>query len=261
LGTQNLTTSPSSTSRSRTSSSPITFAILEEQLRTTLDFLTLLTRKGSIAIEGYEYGLQFIAENRQIFQLAISSKPNFCVKFAFVLDGVFQGFLNQLGQFHGRTNAISKAGKILRGFQTTAIKQTMAGFSYGSIPDLIMPADLGEKAGNTGNDRKDKPAAKVEAAQPDWWAVNPSPESGWAIPGGKAFTDIFNSRDPALKKNLSGWPELKHHAQGKKKPLCMKYQALGRCLPGCAMAHLPPGQMPAGARAAAAKRFAEIYSS
>jgi hypothetical protein len=64
-------------------------ADLEEPLRTTLDFLTLLSRKGSIAVEGYKYGLQFIDENRQIFQLAISSKKNFCVRFAFFLDRVF----------------------------------------------------------------------------------------------------------------------------------------------------------------------------
>jgi hypothetical protein len=43
-------------------------ADLEEQLRTTLDFLTLLTRKGSIAVEGYKYSLQFLAKNWQICQ-------------------------------------------------------------------------------------------------------------------------------------------------------------------------------------------------
>jgi hypothetical protein len=236
-------------------------ADLEEQLRTTLDFLTLLTRKGSIAVEGYEYGLQFIDENRQIFQLVISSKKNFCVRSAFVLDGVFQGFLNQLGQFHGRSNAISKAGRTLRGFQKTAIMQIMAGFAYWSIPDIIMPAGLGEKLGSEGQGKRDKPVAKAKASPQDWWATNPSPETSWAIPDGKSFTNFFSGRDPALKKNLFGWPNVKHHTQGRKKPLCVKYQAIGICLPGCAMAHLPPSQMPAGVRTAALKRFAEIYAS
>jgi hypothetical protein len=54
-----------------------TLADLEEQLRTTLDFLILLTREGSIALEGYEYGLKFINENRQVFQVAIATRSSF----------------------------------------------------------------------------------------------------------------------------------------------------------------------------------------
>jgi hypothetical protein len=196
-----------------------TLADLEEQLKTTLDFLILLTREGSIALEGYEYGLKFINDNRQVFQVAIATRNSFCVKFAFVLDGVFQGFLNKLGHFHGRTNAISQAGKTLRGFQKEAIIRTMGGFAWGAIPDLCMPAGLNKKPEARDDCRENpatpKPAAKSGAAvKQEWWATNPSPEVLWQIPGGKTYNDIFNGRDPALKKNLAGWPGIKHHSQG-----------------------------------------------
>jgi hypothetical protein len=243
-----------------------TLADLEEQLRTTLDFLILLTREGSIALEGYEYGLKFINENRQVFQVAIATRSSFCVKFAFVLDGVFQGFLNKLGHFHGRANAISQAGKTLRGFQKEAIIQTMGGFAWGSIPDLCMPAGLNERP-ETRDDRRDNPATPKPVAKPgavvkhEWWATNPSPEALWQIPGGKTYNDIFNGRDPALKKNLAGWPDTKHHSQGRRKPLCIRYQALGKCIATCMLSHQPPNQMPQGVKAATAKRFAEVYAS
>jgi hypothetical protein len=243
-----------------------TLADLEEQLRTTLDFLILLTRRGSIALEGYEFGLKFINENRQVFQLAIATKSNFCAKFAFVLDGVFQGFLNKLGQFHGKRNAISQAGRTLRGFQTEAILRTMGGFTWGSIPDLCMPAGLTERPeaqdDRRGNQATPKAAAKpAVAVKQEWWATNPSPESSWQIPAGKTYNDIFNGRDPILKKNLAGWPELKHHSQGRKKPLCIRYQSVGKCAATCTLSHQPPNQMPPSAKLATAKRFAEVYAS
>jgi hypothetical protein len=43
-------------------------ADLEEQLRTTLDFLTLLSWKGSMAAKAYTYGLQFINKNCQVYE-------------------------------------------------------------------------------------------------------------------------------------------------------------------------------------------------
>jgi hypothetical protein len=243
-----------------------TMADLEEQLRTTLDFLILLTRKGSIAVEGYEYGLEFINDNRQVFQLAIATRSSFCAKFAFVLVGVFQGFLHKLAQFHGRANAISRAARTLRGFQKEAIIRTMGGFAWGAIPDLCMPAGLTERK-ETKDERKDdqsgpKPAAKPGAAiKQEWWTTNPSPEALWHIPGGKTYNDIFNGREPTLKKNLSGWPDIKHHSQGRRKPMCIKYQALGKCVPTCTLAHQPTNQLAPGIKAATANRFAEVYAS
>jgi hypothetical protein len=114
----------------------------------------------------------------------------------------------------------------------------MGGFSWGAIPDLCMPAGLTERP-ETKEDRGDIPAGPKAAGKPvaavkqEWWITNPSLEALGQVPGGKTYDDFFNGRDPTLKKNLGGWPDIKHHSQGRRKPLCIKYQALGRCVATC----------------------------
>lgn len=239
---------------------------LEEQLRTTLDFLTLLTRSNSIATEGYEFGLRFIDMNRQSFLLAIQQRPTFCVEFAYHLDCVFQGFLYRLGSRHGKKNAVSGSRKELEGFQRKSIAGTLIGFEFGSVPNLRRPIAFTEEVGAPGGEKKTVEPAKAATkpkpgTKPEWWTTNPGLESAWALPEGKAYSEVFNIKDPLLKKNLLLWPELKHHSLGRKKPLCVKYQAVGKCAAGCSMAHQAPAHMPPSAKAAAGKRFAEVYAS
>lgn len=248
-------------------------ADLEEQLRTALDFLILLTSSRSIATDGYRYGLEFINTNRRAFLLAIKNRPKFCVEFPYVLDCVFQSFLNRLGRFYGRPDAIAKARKSLRSFQKDAIERTLSGFAYGSVPTLRLPAALTERDPELGHEKRQAKTPPVNPNKPtagnapnpaqkqDWWATNPGAEPSWLLPTGKAFNEFFNSKDPVLKKNLLAWPEVKHHSMSRKKPICVKYQAVGRCTASCSLAHQPPGQMSATTKAAASKRFAEIYAA
>jgi hypothetical protein len=142
----------------------------------------------------------------------------------------------------------------------------MGGFAWGAIPDLCMPAGLMErpepKDGSRGTPVTPKALANpAPAIKHKWWVTNPSQEVLWQIPGGRTYNDIFNGRDPTLKKNLTGWPDVRHHSQGRRKPLCIKYQALGKCAATCTLAHQPPNQMPPSAKMATAKRFAEVYAS
>jgi hypothetical protein len=238
-------------------------AALEEQLRTALDFLTLLTREGSIATEGYDYGIEFINNNRQAFHNAIKERPSFCAEYAYVLDRVFQKFLNQLGRYHSRPDAISRARKSLRrGFQKGSVDSTLAGFAFGSIPNLCLPAGLSLREADTSSEKRkdrggksDSPPGKPKSVvKLEWWSTNPGLEPSWAPPDGKTYNDYFNGKDPVQRKNLFSWPDIKHHSLGRRKPLCVKYQVIGKCSAGCTLAHQPPSQMSPSAKTAASKR-------
>ena len=65
---------------------------LEEQIRTTVKFLSLLTYPNGIAAEGYTYGLEYLDSNRTVFHEIASSRPLFCAEYAYMLDNVFQNF-------------------------------------------------------------------------------------------------------------------------------------------------------------------------
>jgi hypothetical protein len=220
---------------------------LEEQLRTILDFLILLTRNNSIAVEGYKFGLKFIDMNHQSFLLAIHQRQTFCVEFAYTTSIVyskFQGFLYRLWSRHGKKNAISGSRRELDGFQRKSIAGTLIGFEFGLVPNLRCPIAFMEEEDTPGGDKRTaaptKTATKTkQGTKPEWWSTNLGPESACAIPEGKSNSDIFNLRDPALKKNLLLWPELKHHSLGKKKPSVSSIKQWGSARPG-ALWHTKP---------------------
>ena len=72
--------------------------------------------------------------------------------------------------------------------------------------------------------------------RPDWWATNPAPRSQWRIPSGRKYSEFFNPKTKA--KNVRDWPLVPHHSTGRSKPVCIKYQVVGRCRPHCTLAHI-----------------------
>jgi hypothetical protein len=243
-----------------------TYNELLEQLQTTVDFLSLLTRTQGIACEGYSHGLSLLKEHRAVFVELIDKRQIFCTEFAYVLDNVFQDFVNSLGRFHDRSNPIRSARSELKGFQRRSIDVTLSGFQHGTVPNLRLPAALtvaSNVAGSSDNPAKGSPKGRLaqDPQQQDWWTKNPTPETDWLIPEGRSYADFFDSTDKNLKANTRNWPLVKHHRTGQRKPLCVRYQSLGKCRVRCDMAHVPPDKLSAAVRSATSKRFVEVYAS
>jgi hypothetical protein len=80
---------------------------------------------------------------------------------------------------------------------------------------------------------------------------------------GTKYLDLFDARMPGLK----GWPILldtripKKQNRAQKAPMCVRFQALGKCKQGCSLAHVPATGMPDEARSKADALFRAAYMS
>jgi hypothetical protein len=256
---------------------PKTLPDLEEQIFTCIQTLELFTSPKGIAVEGYLYGMALIARGRRAFKHFLAEDPLFAVKFAYLLDRVFQNFVDELGNYYSEKRPIQKARRDLKYSQKAAIDSAMMGFEVGAAPRLFLPSslrsnqsDIKNQPGKKADKRTDKldVDGKREASRtatkdpkPEWWTKNPSPVTDWLIPTGKRFHDFFNNLD--LKANMSDWPKFPFHKPGnnsKPKGLCLKYQALGECNLGCFNAHVDPTTFAEAARKTMDERFKLIYT-
>jgi hypothetical protein len=244
---------------------PQSLADLEEQIYTCIKALELFTSRQGIAVEGYVHGMEMIRKGRRVFKHLLKDDPLFAVKFAYLLDRVFQNFVDKLGDYYSEKRPIETARRSLEGFQVSAIERAMIGFEVGAAPRLFLPSSLrgnqtdalapGRKADQAATkpdpdkskeDKRGKEAKKSpKEPNPEWWTKNPSPVKDWLIPEGKRFHDFFSSQDH--KENLTGWPKLPPHTKPDQKPkrLCLKYQVLGECLSHCFGAHAIPSTLDA----------------
>jgi hypothetical protein len=88
---------------------PNTLETLEVQIETCVKFLDRMTQKDGIMSEGYVYTLEFIQDNLTIFQLLFRNKCLFGIKMAYLLDRVFQNFVNKLTAYQHRSHPITAA--------------------------------------------------------------------------------------------------------------------------------------------------------
>jgi hypothetical protein len=70
---------------------------LEEQIYTCIKCLEKFTKRNGIATEGFEHGLKMLQDQKRIFHHLLSMDRLFTVKFTYLLDRVFQNFLDELG--------------------------------------------------------------------------------------------------------------------------------------------------------------------
>ena len=152
------------------------------------------------------------------------------------------------------------------------IDDAMRGFTAGAYPNLSLPviimspesneeetSDIDKKALK----KRKTPDADIKTEDaPGWHTKNPAPVEAWCLPSGKNFSEFFNTRDEALKANFTGFPKFKHHRKSvaSPKPLCAKYQAVGKCRGACPYAHVAPGNMSPANKDEVSARFKKIYS-
>jgi hypothetical protein len=242
----------------------------ERQIKTGVKFLERLTYRESIGTGGYAYGLRLIERHRRLFDKALKRDRMFIVKFVYLLDRVFQNFVNRLGSFYQTRDPIRVARSHLRNSMEEEIDDAMRGFTAGAYPNLSLPVViLSPDTEAADSDGEKKPSSKRRSNDatdltdsPEWWSKNLHPVSEWCIPAGKNFPQFFNTRDPELKDNLTNFPKFNHHRKsvGGPRPMCAKYQAMGKCRASCPYAHVPPGSMSQAKKDEVRSRFLKIYS-
>jgi hypothetical protein len=191
----------------------------------------------------------------------------FPVKFAYLLDRVFQNFVQNLGDYHNSRDPIAKAKKRLHGQQVRDIDAAMSGLKTGALSQLFLPRTLKGETPAKAHPSKDGGAAgsgtkEKETPAEAWWSKNPRPVAAWKILEGKNFKDFFNWGVEALKSNSENWPQAKWHRPGQNgRPvhLCLKYQVVGRCSSSCKKAHIVPENIPTEDRKLLDEKFTKIY--
>jgi hypothetical protein len=244
----------------------------ERQIKTGVKFLEKITHKDSIGTRGYTYGLRLVEKYRRLFDKALKRDRMFMVKFSYLLDRVFQNFVNRLGSYYQTRDPIRAARSDLRESMEEEIDGAMRGFTAGAYPNLSLPVIIMSPESNeeeaSDSDKKipkkrKSPDAETKAEDaPGWHTKNPSPVQAWCLPSGKNFSEFFNTRDEALKANFTGFPKFKHHRKSVvgPKPLCAKYQAVGKCRGGCPYAHVSPASMSPANKEDVSSRFKNIYN-
>ena len=244
---------------------------LENMINLQIDLTELVTIRHGIASEGYRYGLDLLSDNWEAFLKMTDDDPLFPIKFAYLLDKAFQIFVTDLKEYCGRSHPIRDARRQLRDSMRNGIDSALRGFRYGAVPNLFLPAVLSSPSklnisSNTEDDRKvgatpaERPSSPTSAAQQAWWAENPSPVKEWCLPTGRTYGSYFNASKPKLKANSSGWLKFAHHKTGVKRPLCMRYQCVGKCRVNCSLAHVKPADIEKKQRDDVTVRLQAIYS-
>jgi hypothetical protein len=135
-------------------------ANLEEQIYTCIRCLELFTDRRGIATTGFEYGLQILQKDRRLFKNFLVRDPLFGVKFAYLLDRVFQNFVNELGNFYNKERPIHQSWSRLKNYQRDAIDRALSGYDVSSIPNLYLPSSLSapplEESGRTQTERRER---------------------------------------------------------------------------------------------------------
>jgi hypothetical protein len=165
---------------------PKTLSNLKEQMYTCVKALELLTEREGIAAEGYLHGLDMIQKGRRLFKNFLSSGPLFAVKFAYLLDRLFQNFVDRLGDFYKDRKPIRRARSLLQHSQKEAIERAIIGYEVSAPPRLFLPNSLRTEVKGTkhrqdpteGGGRTKKTKAAVENTENlpalAWWTKTPN---------------------------------------------------------------------------------------
>jgi hypothetical protein len=111
----------------------------ERQIKTGIKFLEKLTYRDSIGTYGFAYGLWLIEHHRRLFDKALKHDRIFIVKFIYLLDQVFQNFVNCLRSFYRTCEPICAAKSDLQESIQQEIDDAMRVFTAGAYPNLSLP--------------------------------------------------------------------------------------------------------------------------
>jgi hypothetical protein len=236
-----------------------------------------LLRKSHIA--GYSEGLRLLQEDRQAFKTVQAKDNRFSIKVAYLLDRVFQSFVNQLARYRSSTSPIRSAKRRLKNLQEDVVNEALRQIRFGIAPAIHLPTSISNppsnnprhkdrgirndsRHGSSRNDnRKKSPASERPARKP---VSNANMLGEWKVPKGKQYGDFFNP--VKFPQNTKGWPKFSHHdtdkpRQAAKPPsICMRVHGDGKCNSECNFLHVDPTKMPTPIKYGITSRLKVIFS-
>ena len=251
---------------------PATPNDLRIQLQTALDMLQLLTCDATIAGRGIAHILDRRRWGRMttILNDRFQSEPEFGAKFCYTLDRHLQTFFDKVTRWgddiaeEGQPRYLaSKADELIERLedgQGLNVVLPMSLRTTKQSPSTPKKRSVDEVKSPT---KKAKATSSAEDTDPNAAHTNDDVVPEWRLPTGVQFLDLFNAKMPALK----GWPVLtdtripKKQSRTQRAPMCVKFQATGRCKQGCSLAHVCAIEMPVEARSKADSLFKAVYAA
>jgi hypothetical protein len=256
---------------------------LHTQLQTAFRMLELLTCKGSIASTGLAYILEPDRWDSMssMMEDRFRVEPNFGARFCYAIDRPLQVFFARMtkwkeGDAEGPSNyLLSKAQSLVEavdeGLQITVVlpkalattkkSDTSSSGSGGTGKATTGSPTKKQKTANSTN--SSSPVAATTVKKGSKPHTNAAPCTAWAPPNGVDFTTFFPGRMPGLLD----WPRFKdkrlstRNPKARPAPMCVRFQATGKCSMGCSLSHVSPDDMGETERATVAKMFKEAYES
>lgn len=258
---------------------------LHTQLQTAFRMLELLTCKGSIASTGLAYILE--PERWESMSSMMEDRfrvePNFGARFCYAIDRPLQVFFAKMtkwkdGDAEGSSNyLLSKAQGLVEavdeGLQITVVlPKALATTKKSDTSSAGSTTTSGSKAATGSPTKKQKTTTPTNPSSPTAAKtvkkgskphINTTQCDDWSPPNGLDFTTFFPGRMPGLLD----WPRFKdkrlsvRNPKARPAPMCVRFQATGKCSMGCSLSHVSPDDMGETERATVAKMFKEAYDS
>ena len=219
-------------------------------LDSLISLIKFLSIKGdyveTVATEGYALGMRLIKQHRRFIHTRQLEDKLFLTKLLHQLDHNDQIFYNSLLEVlrdplqrryplvytaHCRSTRLSEVNYVFTSLQ----REVEPNFRLPPhLQDALRPPPPTAKTatgGAGGAAAQDRPPK----SQQPWWTVKLADESpAWNLPAGKVFADFFTKGDRTLFPGISAL----HHAERKRRPICLPYLTAGKCTKECYFAHI-----------------------
>ena len=224
---------------------------------------------GTVATEGYSLGMKLISSYRRQITIRQQDDKLFITKLLHQLDHHNQNFYGELLELmrddRSKQYPLAYAGPC-RVNRKEGIERAFHALRDGLEPGFRLPEQLlsayrkkdsSKKSPNCPPPGQLSPPKAAKLAQP-WWSVKPLNDSNaWLLPSGKSFKDFFTESDrDFLNPHL-----FPHHVSGRRRPICLRYIATGKCVATCFCTHIRVKQMSAPQIAEMDKKILSLYAS
>jgi hypothetical protein len=117
---------------------------LKVQLQTCIQFLDLIKATKRITWEGYSEGLCLLQDDRQAFKTVQVKDNGFSIKVPYLLDRVFQSFVNQQARFQSSLSPIRSAKRQLKNLQEDDVNKALRQIRFAIAPAIHMLASISD---------------------------------------------------------------------------------------------------------------------
>jgi hypothetical protein len=249
---------------------------LHTQLQTAFRMLELLTCKGSIASSGLAYILEPERWDSMTSMMEdrFRVETNFGARFCYAIDRPLQVFFAKMTKWRNAV-ATEETPDYLLGKARSLVEAIDEGLPITVVlPKVLMATKKSEPSNGTGlvggKPPPGSPAKKLKMDKTTGVTkmgstphVNANAFSEWLSPAGSDFMGFFPERKPGLLD----WPRFEdkrlsiRNPRARPAPMCVRFQATGKCSMGCSLSHVSINDMGSAERARVAKMFKEAYES